>query len=74
MENEIELYEWMESTKNYPKVDLYAPGGMARERYYDYEDGDDEYDYDADWRTEDAYLESLYEDRYDYEGMNSSWD
>ena len=62
----------MENTKKYPQADLYAPGGMARERFsfsparlLYAEDGDDLYDYDADWRSEDAHLDSLYEDRYD---------
>ena len=58
MENETELYEWLENS-----ADLYAPGGMARERYdeYDEYDEDDEFDADADWRHEDAFLDSLYE-------------
>ena len=55
MENETELYEWLENS-----ADLYAPGGMARERYDEY-DEDDEFDADADWRHEDAFLDSLYE-------------
>ena len=61
MENEIELYEWIENPANY---DPYAPGGMARERSgeYDEDDEDDEFDYDADWRHEDAFLDSFYED------------
>jgi len=60
MEDEKELYEWLENS-----ADLYAPGGMKRERYYE-DDEDDEFDADADWRSEDAHLDSLYEDRYDY--------
>jgi len=68
MENEIELYEWLENS-----ADPYAPGGMARERY-DEEDEDDEFDADADWRSEDAFLDALYEERYEYEDMNSYWD
>jgi hypothetical protein len=68
MENEKELYEWLENS-----ADLYAPGGMKRERYYE-RDEDDDYDADADWRHEDAYNDSSYEDRYDYEDMHSSWD
>jgi hypothetical protein len=56
MENETELYEWLENS-----ADLYAPGGMARERYDEY-DEDDDFDYDADWRSEDAFLDSFYED------------
>jgi hypothetical protein len=70
MKNEKELYEWLENS-----ADLYAPGGMKRERYYECLDPDelderdyerDDYDADADWRSEDAHLDSLYEDRYDY--------
>jgi hypothetical protein len=71
MENEIELYEWLENS-----ADLYAPDGMERERYDEY-DEDDEFDADADWRSErseDAFLDSLYEERYEYEDMNSYWD
>jgi hypothetical protein len=41
-------------------LDLYAPGGMKRERYDEY-DEDDEFDYDADWRHEDAFLDTQYE-------------
>jgi hypothetical protein len=68
MENEKELYEWLENS-----ADPYAPGGMARERYDEY-DEDDEFDCDADWRHEDAFLDSLYEERYEYEDTNSYWD
>jgi hypothetical protein len=68
MENEKELYEWLENS-----ADLYAPGGMARERYDEY-DEDDEFDCDAYWRHEDAFLDSLYEERYEYEDTNSYWD
>jgi hypothetical protein len=68
MENETELYEWLENS-----ADLYAPGGMARERYDEYDEYDD-FDYDADWRSEDAFLDSLYEERYEYQDMNSYWD
>jgi hypothetical protein len=41
-------------------LDLYAPGGMKRERYYE-RDEDDDFDYDADWRHEDAFLDTQYE-------------
>lgn len=79
MENEIELYEWLDGGAQYerhddynvfeermldedrsPKADLYAPGGMKRERYYE-RDEDDDFDYDADWRHEDAFLDTQYE-------------
>ena len=64
MENEKELHEWLESP-----ADLYAPGGMARERYDedDEDDEDDEFDADADWRSEDAFLDSLYEEWHEHE-------
>jgi hypothetical protein len=61
MENEIELYEWLEQNFYNP----YASGEMDR-------DEDDDFDYDADWRCEDAFLDSHYEDQY--EDMNSCWD
>ncbi len=61
MENEIELYEWLEQNFYNP----YASGETDR-------DEDDDFDYDADWRCEDAFLDSDYEDQY--EDMNSCWD
>jgi hypothetical protein len=39
MENEIELYERHD---DYPQADPYFPGGMARERYYDRDDYEEE--------------------------------
>jgi len=38
--DEIELYEWLEKTP--ATYDPYAPGGMARERYYDHDDYEEE--------------------------------